>query len=266
MPTRPVDTLLRLLDPRHRDGGLCLDLRTIDWMPPAAMVAVAAQAHRARQHDQQLTVLAPTSGEAANYAARMRLGHVLAGLGARHDFPGADRGPGDASAHLIEVTAIEGSTAVDRLARLVFDKLADTDRALAAALHGSVGEIAENVPDHARTVGFMAAQTLPRRNELLLAVGDAGVGMRATLARRGARTHEHAIELATREDVSRYDEPDRGRGLPRALRLVAGQRGSVYIASGTASIRHFPSTRRYLQTTHGYHGTIVEARIPLSAR
>jgi hypothetical protein len=88
--------------------------------------------------------------------------------------------------------------------------------------------------------------------------------MLATLAHRGVDSDEDAIALATQESVSRYDEPDRGRGLPSALRLIGHESGSLYIASGTAAIRHFPSTRRYLEADEGFGGTIVEARIPLS--
>ena len=228
------------------------------------MVAVAAQAYQARHGRHGLHRQGSGPKDPAEYAARMRLGRVLDGLGATHDFPTVRER--DQREHLIELTAIDDDRTVDRLAALVHSKLRRGDGELARALHKSVGEIAENVTDHAGTVGFVAAQTLPRRKELLLAIGDAGVGMLATLAHRGASTHEKAIELAIRDDISRYDEPDRGRGLPTALRLIGHEQGNIYIASGTASIRHFPTTRRYLHFRDGYQGTIVEARIPLTPR
>ena len=78
--------------------------------------------------------------------------------------------------------------------------------------------------------------------------------MRATLAHRGADTDERALDLATLEHVSQFDEPDRGRGLPTAVRLVTGQRGSLYLASGTASVRRFAGTRRRLVSAAGYPG------------
>ncbi len=118
--------------------------------------------------------------------------------------------------------------------------------------------------DHSGTIGYLAAQTLPRRRELLIAIADAGVGMLATLMHRGVDSDEAAIALATREQVSRYDEPDRGRGLPSALHHIGRQSGSLYIASGSAAIRHFPTTRRYLHADGAFEGTIVEARIPLA--
>jgi hypothetical protein len=87
--------------------------------------------------------------------------------------------------------------------------------------------------------------------------------MLATLAGRGAVDDEDAIVLATRDHVSRLDDPSRGVGLPTALRLVNGRGGSVYIASGAASVRHFPRTRRFLRSPSPYPGTLVEARIPI---
>jgi hypothetical protein len=255
---RAADDLLAQL---HPEAGV-LDLRAVDWVRPAVMVGVAALAHRADGEGRALELRAPTRPEPAGYAARMRLGHVLADFGVQHDLP--ESRERDQREHLIEVAVIDGDPAAARLAELVFRKLEPVDVALARALHGSVAEIGANAPEHSGTVGFMAAQTLPRRNELLLAVGDAGVGIRATLAHRGAADDEGAIELATRERVSRFDEPDRGTGLPSAIRLVTGQRGSLYIATGTASIRHFGTTRRYLGAAQPYPGTILEVRIPLS--
>lgn len=259
-PARAADTALASLCAVDRDGIPTVDLGSLDWVPPSAIVATVAQAARARAAGQNFAVRGP-SGELASYAARMRLGRMLDALDVRHDLP--HQLERDQSEHLIELREIDSGGAADRLAALVFRKIRPVDAALAKALHQSVGEIAENVPDHAASVGYMAAQTLPRRRQLWLAVGDAGVGMQATLAARGARTDEDAIVLATREHISRFDDPDRGAGLPTALRLVNGRGGSVYIASGTASVRHFPRTRRFLTSPLRYPGTLVEARIAL---
>jgi hypothetical protein len=262
VPHRAPDQLLERLRPIQRDGVRRVDLAELTWMPPSAMVATAAQAHRAHLDGVAFELRGPAQPEPAHYAARMRLGRVLSGLQAAHDLPTAREH--DRQEDLIEVIPIDSAGAVDRLARMVYRKVLPRGQDLATALHRSVGEIGENVMDHSGTIGYLAAQTLPRRRELLIAIADAGVGMLATLTHRGVPTHEAAIALATQERVSRYDEPDRGRGLPSALRLIGREAGSLYIASGTAAIRHFPSTRRYLHAAEGYDGTIVEARIPLA--
>jgi hypothetical protein len=262
VPTRLPDPLLTGLCVQQHDGVRRVDLGDLNWVPPAAMVAVAAQAHRARLDDVSFVVRGPARTEPAHYAARMRLGTVLAGLAAEHDLPTVREH--DRQEDLIEVLPIDSPAAVDRLARMVHRKILPRGRELASALHRSVGEIGENVMDHSGTIGYLAAQTLPRRRELLIAIADSGVGMLATLAHRGVMTDEDAIALATQDQVSRYDEPARGRGLPSALRLIGREAGSLYIASGGAAIRHFPTTRRYLRADRHYAGTIVEARIPLA--
>ena len=261
MPSRLPDSMLTRLRPNQQNGTRRIDLAELRWMPPSAMVATAAQAHRAYLDGVAFALSGPSLPEPAHYAARMRLGRVLSELGASHDLPTAREH--DRQEDLIEVIRLDSSSAVDRLARMVYRKVLPRGRELATALHRSVGEIGENVMDHSGTIGYLAAQTLPRRRELLIAIADAGVGMLATLAHRGISSHEAAIALSTQESVSRYDEPDRGRGLPSALRLIGRQSGSLYIASGSAAIRHFPSTRRYLHADGDYDGTIVEARIPL---
>jgi hypothetical protein len=260
MPARAVDAALAALCAVDRDGVLTVDLGGLDWVPPSAIVATIAQAARARAAGREFAVRGP-HGELSSYAARMRLGRMLDALGVHHDLP--HRHERDQSEHLLELSEIDSGGAADRLAALVYRKTRPLDAALAKALHQSVGEIADNVPDHAASLGFMVAQTLPRRRQLLLAVGDAGVGMYATLVARGAMDDEDAIVLATRDHVSRFDDPDRGVGLPTALRLIKGRGGSVYIASGTASVRHFPRTRRFLASPTPYPGTLVEARIAL---
>jgi hypothetical protein len=261
VPSRVPDSLLAALRPMQLDGVLRVDLADLTWMPPSAMVATAAQAHRAHLDGAPFELRGPVHTEPAHYAARMRLGQVLSSLSATHDLPTTREH--DRQEDLIEVVRIDSSATVERLARMVYRKVLPQGAELATALHRSVGEIGENVMDHSGTIGYLAAQTLPRRRELLIAIADAGVGMRATLAHRGAQTDEDAIGLATQERVSRYDEPDRGRGLPSALHLIGREAGSLYIASGTAAIRHFPTTRRYLHGDGAYEGTIVEARIPL---
>lgn len=261
MPERGPDALLARLRPVRVDGRVRVDLDGLDWVPPAVMVATAALAHRSRTQGIDFELTGPNRPDAAHYVARMRLGRVLAELDAGHDLPEVREH--DRQEDLIEVTGMDSPSAVERLARMVFRKLRPRGVELAGALHRSVAEIGENVMDHSGTIGYLAAQTLPRRRQLLIAIADAGVGMRATLAHRGAESDEHAIMLATQDRVSRYDEPDRGRGLPSALELIAREAGSLYIASGTAAIRHFPTTRRYLAAEDGFAGTIVEARIPV---
>jgi hypothetical protein len=225
------------------------------------MVTIAALAHRSARDGNRFVVRAPTRRDPAAYAARMRLGEVLTSLGAEHDLPSVSAR--DQRSNLLEVLPMDTEADAERLAALVYGKVHRRDPRLAVALHRSIGEVGANVADHAGTVGFVAAQTMPRRDELILAVADSGVGLRHTLARRGAGDDAQAIELAVAAAVSQFDDPDRGLGLPTTLAAVRELDGSLYIASGAASVRHGPHRRRFLRSERAYQGTVVEARIPL---
>src|SRR4051812_9054034 len=89
VPTRHPDALLARLRPAQHDGVRRIDLADLRWMPPSAMVATAAQAHRAHLDGTGFELRGPTDTEPAHYAARMRLGRVLTDLGATHDLPTA---------------------------------------------------------------------------------------------------------------------------------------------------------------------------------
>jgi hypothetical protein len=257
-----ADRFLRSVLP-HDDGNTSsVDLRDFRWVTPTAMVAIAALAHRSVRDGNRFVVHAPARRDPAAYAARMRLGEVLSSLGSEHDLP--EVSARDQRANLLEVLPMRSEADAEQLAALVYGKVCRRDRRLAAALHRSIGEVGANVADHAGTVGFVAAQTMPRRDELILAVADSGVGLRHTLARRGASNDAQAIELAVAAAVSRFDDPDRGLGLPTTPAAVRELEGSLYIASGAASVRHGPHRRRFLSSDTAYQGTVVEARIPLA--
>ena len=221
------DDQLSLVRPTRNGPVLTSDLSRAEWVSPTTMVALAAQAHRARDAGEAFVVRGPVRPDPASYAARMRLGAVLRSLGATHDLPATIER--DQRANLVELTAIRTGEDADRLAALVFHKLERHDPELASALHRSIGEVGQNVPEHAAAVGYLAAQTMPRRNELLVAVADAGVGLLHTLARRGAADHAAAVALATEPAVSEFDGPTRGAGLPTTLRAdPAGQGQRVH--------------------------------------
>lgn len=192
----------------------------------------------------------------------MHLGDVLGSLGAEHDLPVVRAR--DQRHNLLEVRPVGTDAEAERLASLVYRKVRPRDRRLAGVLHRSIGELGANVADHAGSVGFVAAQTMPRREELVLAVADSGMGLLRTLTRRGATDHRRAIELAIAPAVSEFDDPARGSGLPATLEAVRELDGSLYLATGDASVRHGPQRRTIRRSETPYQGTVVEVRIPLA--
>ncbi len=239
-----------------RAGTRVVDLREVAWVDPVHLVSVAALAEAARRDGLKFRLRAPTAPQRARYAARMRLGDVVESLGGEHDLPSVDDDSG--AENLVEVAVLRAPPDVRRLAELVHERVRDLDGALAHALHQGVSEIGENVCEHARSVGYVAAQTIPRRGELRFAVADPGVGLRATLAARGADSDRGAIELAL-AGVSRTEHG--GTGVRQTVSAVTSLDGYFYLASGGASA--MVTGRRSTHSSGAtFDGTIVEGRVP----
>lgn len=249
-----------------RDLGshLCADVVTVDlshvsFVRPAHLAGVAACAQLVRSNGQRFRLVGPALPDASGYTARMHLGRVLDTMGAEHDLPDpVER----AHSGLLEVSVIDAAERVRTLASLVFDAVAPVDERLAAALYESLAELGANVGDHSGTIGFACAQIMPGLRELRFAVVDSGLGLRRTLAAKGATSDRVALRLAL-EGVSRFDEPDRGGGLRTTVELVSELSGSVFVASGTATVRDSGSARSFSNSSAQFVGTLVEAVIPV---
>jgi hypothetical protein len=255
---RPLAPGSRLASTRvyTRDGMRVVDLREVGWVDPVHLVAVAAVAEAAHRDGLGFRLRGPTAPDRSRYASRMRLGALVAELGGTHDLP--DVAAVSAAEHLVEVARLRTPSDVVRLADLVHDRVAELDAELAHALHQGVAEIGQNVCDHAQSIGFVAAQTIPRRGELRFAVADPGVGLLATLRGQGADSDRRAIELAL-HGVSRFDR--RGTGLPSTVAAVNRLGGYLYLASGASSAM-LTRARRSMSDGASFHGTLVEGRVP----
>ncbi|MEJ5945551.1 hypothetical protein WDZ17_09635 [Pseudokineococcus basanitobsidens] len=219
-----------------RDGrGHVVDLSGCRWVDPAHLVGVAAVAARHAGAGTRLRVVGPSQPEQRRYAARMHLGRVLDDLGVAHDLvdvvPELER-----TQDLLEVRRVVSEADAVALARLVHARTATGDPVAAEALFTGVAELAANVADHARAEGYVAAQVLPAAGCVRFAVADGGLGLRRTLAVRGARGSRHALHLAL-DGTSRLDDPTRGMGLVTVAQEVGRLRGSLFLASGTAAVR-----------------------------
>ena len=239
------------------DGILEVDLKE-RWMQPAHLVGAAAVAQlcAARGVGFRLRV----GPRRTSYASRMHLGAVVADLGGGHDLPAVPERARQRD--LLEVTSLTSPDGTRRLAALVREKVLGRDPAAADALYECLTELGLNVQEHSGTSGFVAAQTLLRRDEVLFAVADCGRGLAGTLAVRGARTDREAVGLAL-QGVSRLDEPDRGLGLPTMVRLVGRLAGSLQLVSGRAAAVTSGGEAEHRESRTPFTGTLVQGRIRL---
>jgi hypothetical protein len=107
-----------------------------------------------------------------------------------------------------------------------------------------MAEICQNVVDHSGGPGLALAQCYLRAGgapEIRLAVADAGIGVRASLApcyadsTPGAWDDRTAVRLAFRSGVTGSGDPDRGLGLTAVADMVRVWGGALRLRSGTAA-------------------------------
>lgn len=253
-PPRPP-SLGHLVCRREADGTHVVDLSSCRWVDPAHLVGTAAVARRHVEAGLALRVVGPVRDAQRRYAGRMHLGRVLTGLGVAHDLD--ETGGPDRREDLLEVRAVRTEADATDLAALVLGRATDTDPGAAEALFAGVAEMALNVADHAGQVGYVAAQALPEGGWVRFAVADAGLGLLATLAPRGATTHRHALHLAL-DGTSRFDDPGRGAGLRSTVREIGRLRGALFVASGSAAVRSTATSREDRRLRAPFPGTLVE--------
>jgi hypothetical protein len=238
-----------------------IDLRDAQSVEPLGLVEIAARAEYHRRRGQAVRVLAPRDPNVADYLARMRLGWALSELGAEHNLPYVRAG--DRAGQLLELTYFEGTARSDELAALVYHRVAADSPASARALYTSLSEVGQNVPEHAEVPGGWAAARVTRRPaQVWFAVGDCGIGMRRSLAARGARTDAEALEMAMDLGFSRFEAAGHGNGLTETCRLVTARHGRVYMVSGPAGRLVTPRSRRSSDPPAAFPGTLLQGSLP----
>lgn len=253
-----ASALARWLRPSPEPGVPSLDLRGIGFVEPVGLVFLATFAAAAVAHG-PLRVCSPTNADSATYLARMRLGRVLDQLGVVHALPPVRAR--NRQGELLELRDFDGAAQVDPLAELVHERVAPIDAQAARALHTAVAELGGNVPQHAGGArGYVAAQTFARTGEVLFAVGDAGRGLLAGLADRGAGSDVDAAHMAL-SGVSRLG-PQRGEGLKTVVRMASRLGGDVHLVSGRAAVTATQGARRMQESAHPVAGTLLQCRVP----
>lgn len=240
------------------DGGrVLLDARRVRWMDPAGMIGlmgVARDLERRTGHRPRLEL--PESRNVAGYLARM--GFLAAARSCMEIEETAGRSGSRPSDALLEITPIAENRDVHQLVEHVQGRAgAILSKTLGypptAVLQFSVilSEICGNILEHAGAPGWVSAQSYfweqrLGRHVLLVAVGDAGMGFRGSLADRHAGRYgtrwsdATALEAAFIHGVTRFPDQGRGQGIQQIRRQVRRWGGLISIRSGTARIADVP--------------------------
>lgn len=254
----PTDRGLTPLRVRAVDDGRVIDLTALPWCDPVHLTAAAALAAGAVRAGVSVRVAGPADPDTRSYVGRMRLGVVYDELGVDHDLPRAHER--DRRADLLEVRPVRDESDAVRLARLVSRRARQEDADAGSTLFSCLVEMALNVAEHSGVTGYVAAQTLPRQGWMRFAVADAGVGLRASLAGRGAVDDRTAVRLAL-AGTSRFAGPERGTGLPTTRRELVRSDGWLLLASGTVRLLASGDGERLHGQRPAFPGTIVQGAL-----
>jgi len=228
---------------------------------PLGLVFIAAMTEHAIREGERVIVRCPTDTNVANYLARMRLGSVLAGLGAEHDLPQVrEHSIGDA---LFELSQFDGGRGAGGLAALVHGAVETYNLDAADALYEALCEAGQNVAHHSgQQRGFVAAQRIYHGTRLFFAVSDSGQGMLGSLAKRGAKSDREALELALTPGVSETEDPPRGMGLPEVVLRLEEMNGALWVVSGSASVLARGHSRSFTTYKSGHFtGTALQGYV-----
>ena len=137
-----------------------------------------------------------------------------------------------------------------------------------------LSELSSNVLDHAQSElgGIVSTQTYRSRKTgmryLVMSIGDAGIGVRASLANNGKlaerlESDAQALGIAVQMGASRFASGGRGGGLPRVLEIARKYEGRVAFRSGSGALayRGEDDQKRFFETV-SQAGTQLRIMLP----
>lgn len=247
------------------DWYTSIDLRTVRFLLPGGLVAVACAAQAAATAGHVIRVQAPVADDVRKYASRMGLGDVLSFCGVQIDLPPVHH---HERADVLVECGWAGHDTIGELADLIGSRLweAGVDAVSTDVITTSVYEIADNVVTHAGSDGgYVCAQTYERgspNERVEIAIGDTGRGIRASLSERHEiSSDEQALRLAIAESVSGINSR-RGLGLHYVARDIPKAGGRVTLMSQGAYLQVHPGGP-YATSCDPVTGTLVGIRVPV---
>ena len=254
---RNIETLYDQLDVA-RTEPLLFDLRRLRWIDPNGMLVLLAAGKVAAGAGSRPRIYLPGNREVVGYLDRMGF-HEAAlevfEIGPRSTWQRRSR-PSDV---LLEITGITRNSDVHGVVERVQSRagaiLSNTLRyPSSAVVQFSVilSEVCQNIVEHARGPGWVAAQAYNWRRRLgrqvaVIAVADIGRGFRASLEGRHAERFDGrwgdvtALEAAFLHGITRFPDTGRGQGIQQIRKQVKRWQGLISIRSGSARIADTPS-------------------------
>lgn len=248
------------------DTPAVVDLSATEFVGPFGLAGLASVISNRMAACGDVQVRKPQHFSCANYLSRMGFGDLLQDLGVPCDSPIYPVSHQDHAGYLVELARFQDTHGSDGIANIVWQRLhGNVENGVVMGMHEATAELGANVSEHSASQvgGFIAAQTFYRdqRNEhLVIAVADAGIGLRESLQRYGTLDDSQAISLALQRDVSGTDEPGRGQGLADLVEFVQTYGGTMVVLSGRTQRTVHPRWAADQAVSHCV-GTVIGAKV-----
>lgn len=246
-----------------------IDLRRASWIDAFAVVGIATHIQQNHHRGRATFLILPEDDRVSAYLTGMGL-EAVAGdydVEVKGHFNRPRRRRRKKADRLVALQRVHDDP--DRLSELnevVRDRLLPNPNggSSEAVLWRATEEAAGNALRHsgATEPPFLAAQAYGRTGDLVVAVGDTGVGIpRSLQVRHSVRDDGDALRKAVTRGVSAAEDGS-GNGLADLTAEVTRLGGTVVFRSGAATMQVRGSRARPPKACMRQRGTVVGARIP----
>ena len=267
--------LLRRLASVANESAIDLDIGSVRFLVPAAIVAILSHASRWMSEGKTVRIL--RFREASNFQYLQRI-DFFARLGIGLDEAFTRRPEAGRFVPIKELTRTTGDVGLiaAELSRCVFPEGSSFDDHHALFQYAS-GELLANGKYHSQGRVFVCAQYFSQRNLAMLAIADDGIGIsgsfRGTSREHEATNGEAALSLALEPGVSSpllrppsgpYERPNnRGIGLTMSRILTRESAGRFQVATGDGWLDEDSGRGPGVIQSRGfeYPGTLVSVSI-----
>ena len=260
-------------EPAFNESQIGIDLRKCEFVYPPAVVWCAVFAALVRLRGVPCRLLIPENFGVAVYLKSLGLFSMLQAKDVEIDDAGINWVVDHQS--VLPLTSFRTVSEAEDLANQALEQLHATGGVAAnlkVAVSEAFGELGNNAAQHSESevgsFGLIQFYDTARGQRFICAVGDGGIGIRASLARNPALRHlvpyDHtAIDLAVKERVSGTGEPTRGIGLSDVAMGMRVTGRSLIIHSGIGMLEINEKIESRATRSKRFAGTLAAASIPV---
>lgn len=249
-----------------------IDLTSVGFIRPAGVIGMLTLLERLNSERKLVKILLPQSDEVCAYLSKIRLLDALRMITSIKGSKGVIEKVLPRVTPFVPVSGFTTSQEVDAIAIKIEESM-QSESGLAPLLgtcYTIATELANNVIEHSGGArGWILAQRYksPTGAIIEMAVGDAGMGLRASLAqnRRWAgriMSDRDAMRLVGKPGVSRYSDIHRGYGLDFVCQEIRAKERRLIMRSGTGCLVVYDSGIRRTFERSPIIGVLATARVP----